>query len=187
MLPAGMPKDRAVILCINLALLLDGEMQGCVTLAKDCLTLAAQASMSATAVAAVASLAAGPGTSNTESMDTDISMVASHAQEVTAAADARALQYRADAERLYQHVGRRMDAATARVLQVGALHMQHFQVNNASMANLWVLTSLSQKRYTTQCARSASPVSRCNDTDLEHLNMSGAQTSLLHAVLGSAC
>eukprot|EP00878_Enallax_costatus_P026409 GHUV01028341.1.p1 GENE.GHUV01028341.1~~GHUV01028341.1.p1 ORF type:complete len:424 (+),score=159.44 GHUV01028341.1:283-1554(+) len=98
------------------------ECEGCVNLAKDCLTLAAQETMSAAAVAAVASLAAGSAGSNPESMDADISMMATNAEEVTVAADARAAQYRADAEQLYQHVGQRMDAATARVLQNSDQH-----------------------------------------------------------------
>lgn len=80
---------------------------------------AVEETMSAAATAALASLAARPYTSNEQqAADAGVLLLRLQADEATAAADARAAQYRADAQQLYAYVGRRMDSATARVLQV---------------------------------------------------------------------
>lgn len=111
-------------------------MQKCLELAQDCSMRAIEQSMSAAAMTALSSLAAGGCTCNPQqAADADIQMLLVQAEDATTAANAQAAQYLADANKLYTHVGRKMDTATAQVLQVVAEVMcKHFLDVHVSFA-----------------------------------------------------
>lgn len=104
-------------------------------MAKHCLLLAAQETMTASAAAGLAVLACGSAAGDrkpAESQDADAAGVAgctgndaaatllAKAQAATAASDVKVTQCHADVQQLYQHVKQKMDTATAHMLHVSA-------------------------------------------------------------------
>lgn len=97
--------------------------QGCRKLALQCLLLAAEEAMAADTTAAVAILAAETcvDVNNFDSgaeTSADASEFMGKTQEAATACNSRAAQHRADAQRLFEHIDRKLDASAARVLQV---------------------------------------------------------------------